>query len=283
MRVDAHQHFWHYDPQRDTWMTNEMAVLKHDFFADDLRQELIENRFDSCIAVQGDQSEAETMFLLDIAARAPWIAAVVGWVDLASPIVESRLQFFAQFPKLRGFRHIVQAEPDDRFVLRSDFVHGLRELQRFGFTYDLLIYPHQLPAAIELVRELPAQVFVLDHIAKPDIKNGKIADWKSKIRELARSPNTFCKLSGLVTEANWHSWRYEDFAPFLDVVFEAFSPDRLMFGSDWPVCLLAGSYAQVVRIIENYVQRHAPADQRKIFGENALRFYGVETTACTCN
>lgn len=283
MRVDAHQHFWHYNPQRDTWITKEMTVLKRDFLAGDLRGELIANRFDASIAVQADQSEAETAFLLDIAARAPWVAAVVGWVDLSNPRIVERLKYFTQFSKLRGFRHIVQAEPDDRFLVRADFVRGLRELQPFGFTYDLLVYPHQLPAAIELVQKLPAQPFVLDHTAKPDIKNGKLTDWKTRIHELAQSPNVCCKLSGLVTEADWHSWKYEDFVPFLDVVFEAFSPDRLMFGSDWPVCLLAASYAQVVQIIEGYIERHAPAAQGKIFGENAFRFYGVETPAWTCN
>jgi len=248
MRVDAHQHFWHYNPQRDTRVTKEMAVLKRDFLAGDLRGESIANRFYSSIVVPADQSEAKTAFLLDIAAQAAWVAAVVGWVDLTSPRLAERLKFFTQFSKLRGFRHVVQAEPDERFLVRANFLRGLREPELFRFTYQLLVYRDQ---------------------------------WKTRIRELAQSPNVCCKLSGLVTEADWHCWKYEDLVPFLAVVFEALSRHRLMFGSDWPVCLLAASYAQVVQIIEAYIDRHAP--HGKIFGANALCFYGVETPAWTCN
>jgi L-fuconolactonase len=275
MRVDSHQHFWHYDPVRDAWITDEMSVLKRDFLPSDLVPELRVNGIDACIAVQADQSEKETKFLLDLVAEHREIVGVVGWVNLLDPRVEERLAYFSQFRKLRGFRHIVQAEPDDRFVMRKDFLRGVGHLSRFGLTYDILIYARHLPVANEFVQRFPEQKFVVDHIAKPQIKARELETWARGIRAIAKHPNAWCKLSGMVTEADWRGWSQRDFRPYLDVVFEAFGVDRLMFGSDWPVCLLGGSYGQVKEIVDNYLQNFSSSDKEKIFGGNAVRFYGL--------
>ena len=277
MRIDAHQHFWKYDPARNAWITEEMRAIRRDFLPADLAPECAANRIDGTIAVQTDQSEEETLFLLELAQEDPMIAGVVGWVDLCSPRVVERLQFFSRYQKLRGFRHIAQTEPDDRFLVRPDFLRGVRFLHEFGFTYDILIYPKQLPAALALLVAIPEQHFVLDHLAKPEVRAGRRKEWEAQIREIAQNPNVYCKISGMVTEADWRSWKREDFEPYLDVVFEAFGADRLMFGSDWPVCLVAASYPQVVDIIEEYVKRNTPAAKQAIFGENASRFYGLKT------
>lgn len=279
MNIDAHQHFWRYDPVRDAWITGEMSALKRDFLPEEFVVETKANGIDASIAVQADQSEKETLFLLDLAERDERIAGVVGWVDLRSPQVEERLRFFSRFAKLCGFRHIAQAEADDRFLVRADFLRGISLLAQCGFTYDILVYPRQLPAAIELVAKYPEQRFVIDHLAKPDIKTGSSASWAAQIRTIAQSSNVSCKVSGLVTEADWRNWKAADFDPYLDVVFEAFGTDRLLFGSDWPVCLLAATYGQVKGIVEDYVDRHARAAKRMIFGGNAIRFYGLEEFA----
>ena len=276
MKIDSHQHFWRYDAARDAWITEPMAVLKRDFLPEHLAPELTANGIDASIAVQAGQSESETMFLLDLAEKNKRIAGVVGWVDLLSPRVGERLEYFSHFSKVCGFRHIAQAEPDDRFLAREDFVKGVAQLRAFDFTYDILIYSKQLPAAIELAARLPEQRFVVDHVAKPEIKSGKTAPWAAQMRELAQNKNVFCKLSGLVTEADWKHWKADDFKPYLDVVFDAFGVERLMFGSDWPVCLLAATYRQVKQLIENYLTGYSEADKHNIFGGNAARFYELK-------
>jgi L-fuconolactonase len=260
MNIDSHQHFWMYDPARHGWIDDTMVVLRRDFLPEELAGELHANKIGASVAVQADQSEQETLFLLDLAKRSRSIAGVVGWIDLASPAIDERLQFFSRFEKLRGFRHVVQSEPDDRFVMRPDFTRGIS-------------------AAIELVGKFPGQRFVVDHLAKPEIKSKDLAAWARHLRDIARSTNVYCKLSGLVTETNWQRWTLADFDPYLDVAFEAFGPDRLMFGSDWPVCLLAASYQQVKQIVEEYVDRKAPAEREKIFGANAVRFYDIKVHA----
>jgi len=275
MRIDSHQHFWRYDPVRDGWITEEMAVLKRDFMPDELILRMREGGIDRAIAVQADQSEKETEFLLGLAEANSAIAGVVGWVNLRGTQIDERLSYFSRFPKLRGFRHIVQAEPDDRFLLRDDFQRGIRALARHRFTYDILIYARHLPVAVEFVRQFPEQMFVLDHLAKPGIKAGEIEQWSQNIRELAKNRNVYCKLSGLVTEADWKSWSNDAFRPYLDVAFEEFGTDRLMFGSDWPVCLCTASYKQVKELIENYTSDFSPAEKADIFGLNAARFYGL--------
>src|SRR5437868_9104505 len=275
MRIDSHQHFWRYDPGRDGWITEEMAVLKRDFLPKELIQRMREAGVDRTIAVQADQSETETHFLIDLAEENSAIAGVVGWVNLLDKNIDERLKCFSRHTKLRGFRHIVQAEHDDRFMMREDFLRGVAALARHNFTYDILIYARQLPAAVEFVRRFPAQKFVLDHLAKPSIKAGQIDAWANNIRALARNQNVYCKLSGLVTEANWKNWNAETLRPYLDVAFEAFGTDRLMFGPDWPVCLLAASYSQVKEVIENYTRDFSPSEKENIFGLNAARFYGL--------
>lgn len=277
MKIDAHQHFWKYNAVRDRWITDAMSALKRDFLPEDFVPEREANRIDASIAVQGDQSEGETTFLLDLAEGDKNIAGVVGWVDLCSPRVAERLRCFSRCRKLCGFRHIVQSEPDDRFLLRRDFMNGISHLRDFGFPYDVLIYPKQLPAAIELVSKFSEQRFVIDHLAKPEIKSGGPASWATNMKEIAKAPNVYCKLSGMVTEADWKHWKPQDFKPYLDVVFEAFGPERLMFGSDWPVCLLAASYRQVKQILEDYLENRSDHEKDKIFGGNAVRFYSLKT------
>lgn len=279
MKIDSHQHFWRYDPVRDSWITEKMGILKHDYLPEELALELRANEIAGSIAVQADQSEAETLFLLELARRYDFIVGVVGWIDFLSPQLPERVQYFSQFEKLCGFRHIAQAEPDDRFLVRPDFVQGVARLRGSRFTYDILIYPRQLPAARELVSRLPDQRFVLDHLAKPEIRSKRISPWAEQIRELAQNPNVYCKLSGLVTEADWHNRGRDDLKPYLDVACEAFGPDRLMFGSDWPVCLLAASYSQLKQIVSDYLQGYSAADREKIFGNNAAKFYGLKRSS----
>jgi len=224
--------------------------------------------------VQADQSEAETFFLLDLAGRHKMIQGVVGWVDLCADNVAERLLAFSKYPRLCGFRHILQSEPDERFMLRPDFQRGIQRLGDFGFTYDILVYARQLPSVIELVAKFPDQLFVLDHIAKPCIKDKRYLPWAAHMRTLAGNKNVFCKVSGLVTEADWKHWTAQDFKPYLDLVFEVFGAGRLMFGSDWPVCLLAAGYDQVAQLIAGYTQQFPASEREKIFGLNAAHFYG---------
>jgi L-fuconolactonase len=271
MIIDAHQHFWQYDPERDTWMTD--PAIQKDFLPADLAPILEANGVQGCVAVQADQSEAETGFLLQLAAENSFIKGVVGWADLRSANVEERLAHFSQYPLLKGFRHIVQGEPEKDFLLREDFCRGIAALKPYGFTYDILVYPHQLPAAVAFAKKFPEHRLVLDHLAKPDFETGELKGWEPHIRALAAMPNVYCKLSGMVTEADLQHWQPEDFTPFLDVALEAFGPARLMFGSDWPVCLLAADYPQVKGIVTNYIASLSDAEQAQIMGGNAAAFY----------
>ena len=274
MRIDSHQHFWRFNPAEYGWMKSDWPI-RRDFLPVDLEPELRARNLDSCVAVQARQSLAESRWLLELAERASIIHGVVGWVDLRSTRVAKELEEFAQHPKFVGVRHVVQDEPDDQFMLREDFQRGIAALNDFGLTYDLLIFPRQLPAAVTLAQNFPEQPFVLDQLAKPPIRDGALEPWGEQIRQLAKLPNVACKVSGLVTEANWHHWRADDFKPYLEVVFEAFGPDRLMFGSDWPVCLLAGSYESVFRLVQNYARQLGADTEAKFFGLNAARFYGL--------
>jgi len=274
MRIDSHQHFWRFNQPDYGWIKPDWPI-RRDFLPADLEPELRAWNLDGCVAVQARQSLAESRWLLDLATANTIIRGVVGWVDLRSPSVAKELEEFAEHPKFVGVRHVVQDEPDDGFMLRADFQRGIDALRGFGLTYDLLVFPRQLPAAIKLAKQFPEQPFVLDHLAKPPIKNGTLSPWREQIRELAKLPNVTCKVSGLVTEADWQHWRAKDFKPYLDVVFEAFGPDRLMFGSDWPVCLLAGSYERVFGLVENYVSQFGTNAAAKVFGGNAAKFYGL--------
>lgn len=271
--IDAHQHFWIYDPVRDGWITEEMAVIRRDFLPDDLFQALQVNEVAGCVAVQADQSEAETAFLLDLAARHDFIHGVVGWVDLRRPDLPERLAHWSAYEKLKGVRHIVQAESDPNFLLRDDFCRGIRQLSEFKLTYDILVYPHQLLAVLEFVRRFPTQRFVIDHLAKPYIRDGYREGWALLMREIGRCPHVYCKLSGMVTEADWKRWRYEDLEPYLEVVLEAFGPQRVLFGSDWPVCTVAASYREVLGVIRRFAGRLTESEQAALFAGNARRCY----------
>lgn len=249
--------------------------IRRDFLPPDLQLLLAAAGLEGSIAVQARQSLEENRFLLGLADAHPLIKGVVGWVDLCSNHVEEQLAEFAPHPRFVGVRHVAQDEPDDHFLIRPDFVRGIGKLKQFDLTYDLLVFPKQLPAAIQLVRQFPDQPFVLDHIAKPPIKDGALSPWREQICELAKFPNVLCKVSGLVTEAHWDNWKAGDFRPYLDIVFEAFGIERLMYGSDWPVCLLAGEYAGVFGIANNYFTTLPSEAKALFFGGNAARFYGL--------
>ncbi len=275
MKIDAHQHFWYYNPQMDSWIDDSMGVLKQDFLPPQLKSCLDQQGIQGSIAVQADPSETETKFLLDLAAQYDYIKGVVGWVDLLSPNVEERISQFSKSTHLKGFRHLVQGEAEVDFVLKENFNHGIKALGKYDFTYDILIYPRHLPFVNRLVERHPGQPFVLDHLAKPNIKGKEIKVWQAHIKELAQASNVTCKLSGMLTEASWDSWCYEDFVPYLEVIMENFGVDRIMFGSDWPVCLLAGSYSEVNGIVESYIKTWNEADQLKVLGGNAVKFYKI--------
>ncbi len=274
MTIDAHQHFWVYDPERDSWITDDMAVIRRDFLPADLEPVLLANGVDGCVAVQASQTDEETMFLVGMAQAYDFVRGVVGWVDLRSDTLYDRLEAYSQFEEIRGFRHVAQAEPDD-FLMRPDVINGIRQLAAFGFTYDILIYPSQLKAALQLVRAVPEVKFVIDHMAKPVIRKQEINRWSNFMAEIAKQPNVSCKVSGMVTEADWRNWKKADLFPYLDVVFETFGPDRLLFGSDWPVCLVAADYTQVKTVIEDYLIPWGDEVRSKVFGQNAVEFYDL--------
>jgi len=273
MKIDAHQHFWIYKRKDFDWIDESMAVIRRNFLPEDLQSELKANAFDGSVVVQTCQTLEETRWLLKLAEDNPSILGVVGWADLRSPEIQSQLASLTRSPKLVGLRHIVQSEPDDRFLLQPDFLRGISALEEFGLAYDILIYPKHLPVATEFVQRFPRQRFVLDHLAKPPIKSAEISSWAKGIRALAASPNVFCKLSGLVTEADWQHWTPEHIRPYLDVAFESFGAERLMIGSDWPVCLVAATYTRVVKVVKDYVSRLSPDSQAAVLGGNAARFW----------
>lgn len=275
MRIDSHQHFWTYNLVRDSWITDNMEVIRKDFLPSDLHPLLEQNTLDGSVAVQADQSEDETHFLLQLAQNNDFIKGVVGWVDLLGEDLESRLEYFSQFKKLKGFRHIVQTESDENFLLRSDFCQGIAQLEKHNFTYDILIFPKHLATAYEFAKKFPNQKMVIDHLAKPNFKETNFDYWEKGIREMATCQNVYCKVSGLVTEADWENWSESDFNYCLDTITEVFGMDRLMFGSDWPVSLLAASYKQSYDIVANYFSKFSEEDQRKIWGENAINFYNL--------
>ena len=274
MLVDAHVHFWKYEKTKDDWITDDMKILQQDYIPQTISSTLKRNEIDGCVAVQAAQTELETLFLTELAKTHDIIKGVVGWVDLQNENIEERLKYFSQFSIIKGWRHVVQGEPND-FLLRENFQKGIAALQPYGYTYDVLIYHHQLKPALEFISKFPDQKFVIDHCAKPDVANKKIDEWTLLMQQTAKHPNVFCKLSGLLTEAKWKQWSPGEFYPYLDVVFDAFGTDRLMFGSDWPVILLSGMYVQWKSLLEKYMENFASEDKEKIFGENAIRFYNL--------
>ncbi|HXY25935.1 MAG TPA: amidohydrolase family protein [Candidatus Acidoferrum sp.] len=277
MRIDAHQHFWVYEPREYEWIDSSMGALQRDFLPGDLEPELSHNGFDGCVAVQVRQTLEETRWLLELAKQSPFVCGVVGWVDLQAPDLRRVLESFTGNGKLVGVRHIVQSEPDDRFLLRADFLRGIAMLEEFGLAYDILIYTKHLTAAAEFVSKFPRQPFVLDHLAKPPIKSGDLREWERGIRELAKFPNVMAKLSGLVTEADWQAWTLVQITACVDVAFECFGAERLMIGSDWPVCTLAGTYGRVVGVVMEYVARRTPEEREAVLGGNAERFWRLHS------
>ncbi|QNA42761.1 amidohydrolase family protein [Lacibacter sediminis] len=270
--IDTHQHFWKYDPVNYSWINDEMQVIRKDFLLGDLAVVVNEHKLQGTVAVQADQTEAETDWLLQLAAKNDFIKGVVGWVDLRSSNIEERLQHYQQFSKLKGFRHVLQGE-EPSFMLQQDFINGISKLQQYNFTYDILIFPKHLTASLELVQQFPEQKFVIDHVAKPYIKDGKIDEWKTGMQQLAKQSNVYCKISGMVTEADWKNWTADDLRPCIDVVVESFGIDRIMYGSDWPVCLVASSYKRWLQTVKDYFSSYSTEDQEKVFSSNAIKFY----------
>ena len=277
MRIDAHQHFWRYSPQAYPWIGDRMGRLRRDFLPDDLRPALVAAGFDACIAVQASQSLEETEFLLSLADAHSFVAGVVGWVDLRAPDVRDQLATWSRHLKLVGVRHIVHDEPDDRFLLDADFCRGIAALAEFGLTYDILIFPRHLPYAIEFAGRFPRQPFVLDHLAKPEIRSGEIREWERGLRALARCSNVCAKVSGLVTEASWADWTAGQIRPYLDVAFDCFGADRLMIGSDWPVSTVAADYARTMAVVTDYLDTRSVAEREAVLGGTAARFWRLPT------
>lgn len=278
LKIDAHHHFWLYNPIRDQWINEDMTILQDDFMPEHLQPILEHYGFQGSVVVQSDQSPEENLFHIKNAEQHSFIKAVVGWVDLQAEDVSEQLQEYSQYPILKGFRSILQAEQDRSSMLKPDFKRGLSQLQRHGYTYDLLVLADQLKYALELVMTFPDQLFVLDHIGKPNIKNGVISDWKKDIKALADRENVYCKVSGMVTEADFRNWKFEDFKPYLDVIFESFDINRIMYGSDWPVCRLAATFGQVTGILDSYTASFSADERTRFWGGNACEFYNISTT-----
>lgn len=258
-------------------MTDEMPDLKRDFMPGDLSPLLGQIGFDGCVSVQARQSIEETDWLLELAEENNFIKGVVGWVDLRSPHVHQVLSGYSNRGKLVGVRHVVHDEADDNFMLQPAFQNGIAALKEFNLTYDLLLFPKHLPVALQLVEKFPEQSFVLDHIAKPFISRREFSPWREDLKELARNPNVFCKLSGMVTEAKWNNWKEDDFMPYLDIVTESFGTSRIMIGSDWPVCTLSGGYSATMNIVKNYASRFPTEICEGILGGNCIRFYKLDS------
>lgn len=272
-RIDSHQHFWHYDPAKHVWMNDEMKVLKTDYLPTDLEPLLKNCELDGCVAVQANQSEVENDFLLSLVNQYDFIKGIVGWVDLRAENVSERLEYYQQFPTIKGFRHVIHDEPELDFMLQPKFMKGVSVLKNYGYTYDILIFAEHLPNTLTFVKNLPDQPFVIDHIAKPNIKNSEIDTWKKQLMDIAYFENVYCKISGMVTEADWSSWKKEDFTKYLDAVVEAFGTNRLMYGSDWPVCTLAANYETQFNIVKDYFSSFSKTEQDQILSGNAHTFY----------
>jgi L-fuconolactonase len=277
-RIDSHQHFWNYHPSKHVWMNDDMTVLKKDYGPGDLKPLLDSCNLQGCIAVQANQSEEENHFLLGLSKQSGIIKGIVGWVDLQATDVADRLAFYQQFKLIKGFRHVIHDEPDINFMLQPDFLKGIKTLKNFDYAYDILIFHVHLKNTLELVKKNPEQRFVIDHIAKPDIRNKKFDDpiaigWKKDLSAVAAMPNVYCKISGMVTEAVWKGWKQDDFTFYMDAVVTMFGTDRIMYGSDWPVCTLSGSYAEVYNIVHDYFSAFTDTEQDNFFGKNAERFY----------
>lgn len=274
MRIDSHQHFWRYEAREYGWIDATLAGLRRDFLPDEAAREMAAAGFDGGIAVQARQTLEETRFLLALADAHPSVLGVIGWVDLQSPAVEIDLEAVAGHPKLLGVRHIVQSEPDD-FLSRPAFNRGVACLASRGLSYDVLVYERQLPAMIEFVMRFPEQRFILDHLGKPDVRYGRFDAWARQMRTLAGRPNVSCKLSGLVTEADWRSWNSKGLRPYIETAAEYFGPDRLMIGSDWPVCTVAGTYGDTMAVVLDATADWPVFARDAVLGGTAARLWNL--------
>ena len=274
MIIDSHVHFWKFDPIRDAWITNEMVAIRRDFLPEDFSFYLNENQVGGCIAVQADQSDEETSFLLNLAKENPFIKGVVGWINLTSENLEESLQSYQSEKLIKGFRHIAEGE-ETGFLLQEKVLNGISKLYQFNYTFDILLRQHQLSDAVKLSEKLPDQPFILDHCGKPDLKTNDLKDWKSNISELAKNPNMYCKISGLLTQGNWNLIDEKSIFETLDFVFEKFGIERLVFGSDWPVMLLGGNYALWIDLISKYVNQFSKEEQELFYFGNANKFYNL--------
>jgi L-fuconolactonase len=274
--IDSHQHFWNYNANRDVWITEDMGRIRKNFHPGDAIELFANNGISGCIAVQADSSEDETFFLISLAEQSEFIKGVVGWVDLQAKDIESRLTFFSQFEQIVGFRHVVQSEIDPNFLSRPDFSKGIQLLETFDFAYDLLIYPNQLNSGIDFCKKNSNQRIVLDHLAKPPIKTGDIAEWKKDIVKFKELENVSAKISGLITEAEWFKWNETDILDIIDISLEVFGPDRLMFGTDYPVVLVADELSSWVNSFKKSIAKLSADEIKKITIDNCLQFYKIE-------
>lgn len=274
-RIDAHHHLWRYNAKEYDWIDDSMAALRRDFLPVHLKAEIDKAGIDGVVSVQARQVVEETRALLDFAAHNTFMRGVVGWVPLVDPKVGAQIEKFLPNPKLKGMRHVLQGEADDRYMLRKDFNAGIQALHYYGLVYDILIYERHLPQTIQFVDQHPGQMFVLDHIAKPKIKEHVISPWRENIRELAKRPNVYCKISGMVTEADPKHWTDQDLKPYIDTVLEAFTPRRLMFGSDWPVCLAAASYTRWHDFVVKSIAKLSQTERDRILGGTAVEAYSL--------
>ena len=276
MIVDAHQHFWKFDAARHQWITEDMKLLRRDYLPQDLLPIYKKLNIGGCIAVQADESDNETSFLLELAAKNDFIEGVVGWINPKDNLLEEKLNQYSKQSILKGFRNIIQGRPDDFYLTNPDFHQFLKELKIYNFTYDVLVFEDQLRATIKCTEKFPDQKFILDHCGKPNIKAKNHKDWASQLKILANNPNMYCKLSGLVTEANLNSWTYDDLIPYMEITAEHFGSERLCFGSDWPVCLLASDYERLYEVTNKFIGQLTAKEQENILGINVCRFYGIK-------
>ena len=275
MIIDAHQHFWKYEPAKHSWIDDNMAVIRKDFMPANLKKVYLENNIDGCVAVQADQTTLENDFLLDLASKNSFVKGIVGWADFRADTIDEVLENYSKLKKIKGFRHVVQGEPDHNFLLRPDFLNGISKLEKYNFTYDILVFPHQLGAVLEFVKKFPNINFIIDHIAKPYINDGFYDGWANLMLAIGKQQNVYCKLSGMVTEADYNTWTPEIIVPYMQLVLKAFGADRLLFGSDWPVCLVAGNYKKVKELVTDFISQLSKEDQEKILGLNAVKFYNL--------
>ncbi len=275
-KIDTHQHFWKYDPEQYGWINAQQDAIRRDFLPPDLEQAIQQAGISSVISVEARQIVEETAWLLQLAAEYPFIQGVVGWVPLISPTVQEDLERFAENPKLIAVRHVLEGEPDDNYMLRDDFNRGIDLLEPLNLVYNLLIFERHLPQTLEFVDRHPNQVFVVDHIAKPRIKDELISPWRENLQELAKRENIYCKISGVVTLADYNSWTEAEILPYMEIVLETFGPARLMFGSDWPVCLVAIPYADWLHLVSRFISKLSDEEQQRIWSETATEVYKLQ-------